>query len=286
MYDTLEKRSGATLHHGATHNRVYLTEADKANWDALIPEMKNLAAEKNYDKIIGRVPENAIEKFKKNGYRVEATIPKLFNGETTGYFLADFLSKEREHCNERELKTIESVKTIAKAANNSQKDGHFSLPDNLVVRKLTRKDLFTVADLHQKAFKSYSFPIHKTDYLAELAAKNHEFYGLFDGDELQVSAILKMHADESNVEIVDFATHPDIKGQNLSYYLVQEIKKELAQTGYKTIYSLVRATSYGLNITFSKHDFVFGGTLMNNTLIRDTIESMNVWYYNVNFEEQ
>ncbi len=286
MYDTLEKRSGATLHHGETHKRVYLTETDKANWDALIPEMKNLAAEKNYDKIIGRVPENAIEKFKANGYKVEAKIPKMFNGETTGYFLADFLSKEREHCNERELKTIESVKTIAKAANNSQKDGHFSLPDNLVVRKLTRNDLFTMADLHQKAFKSYSFPIHKTDYLSELAAKNHEFYGLFDGEELQVSAILKIHEEESNVEIVDFATHPDIKGQNLSYYLVQEIKKELAQTGYKTIYSLVRATSYGLNITFSKHDFVFGGTLYNNTFIRDTIESMNVWYYNVKSEEQ
>ena len=114
----------------------------------------------------------------------------------------------------------------------------------------------------------------------ELVAQNLEFYGLFNQEELLVSAILKVSKEESNIEIIDFITHPNVSGQNLSYYLVQEIKKNFDKRDYKTIYSLVRATSYGLNITFSKHDFVLGGTLLNNTLIRDAIESMNVWYYN------
>lgn len=280
MFDTVEKIEGAVLHHGEMHNRVYMVQAGQNNWDSLIPKIKDLAQEKSYDKILGRVPEEAIEAFKSNGYHVEAKIPGLYNGETTGYFMADYLKKERGFCNDREQKTIASVKTIAQAANRNLEDSHFELPSNLKVRRLDQKDLFTIVNLHEKAFKSYSFPIHKADYLLELIEQYHEFYGLFEQGELIVSSILKINQKESSVEIVDFATHPKYRGQNLSYYLVQETKTTMEERGLKTIYSLVRATSYGLNITFSKHGFIFGGTLINNTIIHDNMESMNVWYLN------
>ena len=80
------------------------------------------------------------------------------------------------------------------------------------------------------------------------------------------------------MEIVDFVTHPDYRGQNLSYFLVQNIKEEMNSLGCQTVYAMVRATSYGLNITYSKHGFILAGTLTNNCMVRDTLESMNVWY--------
>lgn len=276
MYDTLEKINGAILHHGKTHNRLYLMQAEQNNWDSLIPKMKNLAKEKSYEKILGLIPEEAIGVFQSNGYQVEAKIPRLYNGEITGYFLADYLNVKRGHCNRRAKKTIQSVKTIALAANSSQEDSYFALTQNLEVRKLNQNDFPAMVKLQKKAFKSYPFPIHKTEYLLKLVERNHEFYGLFEKGQLIVLAIIKIDQKESNAEIIDFVTDPNLNGLNLSYYLVQEIKK----MDYKTIYSLVRATSYGLNITFSKHGFVLGGTLLNNTVIRGTLESMNVWYYN------
>lgn len=279
-YDTIEKIEGAVVQHGETHNRVYLVQSETDNWNALIPKMENLARKNRYDKIVGKVPEDAMEVFTSKGYRVEAEIPGLFNGKKTGYFLADYLNGERGSCNDKELKTIASVKTIAHAANGDPEDSHFDLPSNLSVRKMDKNDLFAMVRLHEQAFKSYPFPIHKADYLLQLTQQNHEFYGLFENDSLLVSAILKIHQLESSVEIVDFATHPNYRGQNLSYYLVQEIKAAMEPRSLKTIYSLVRATSYGLNITFSKHGFSYGGTLVNNTLIRDNLESMNVWYLN------
>ncbi|TLP70500.1 putative beta-lysine N-acetyltransferase [Maribacter sp. ACAM166] len=279
-YDTVEQIEGAMLQHGDTHSRLYLMQVEQNNWDELIPKMKDLAKKKSYDKILGRVPEEAIKVFQSNGYEIEAKIPGLYNGEKAGYFLADYLEKERGSCSEQELKTIESVKTIALAANSSLEDAHFELPSNLYVRKLNKNDLFAMVHLHEIAFKSHSFPINTAEYLLELVEQNHEFYGLFQEEELLVTAIIKIHNEESNVEIVDFATHPDYKGQNLSYYLVQEIKRDMDMSEYKTIYSLVRATSYGLNITFSKHGFSLGGTLLNNTVIRNNLESMNVWYSN------
>ncbi|NNE77192.1 MAG: putative beta-lysine N-acetyltransferase [Pricia sp.] len=246
--------------------------------DSLITKINELAHQKKYDKIVGRVPQEAIEVFQSSGYRIEATIPKLYNGKTTGYFLADYLNGERRQCTEGKLKTIASVKTIARAASAPLKNSNFTLGNGLHVRKLNKEDMFALADLHAKAFKTYPLPIHKPEYLIELSDKNHEFYGLFKYGELLVSTIVKILDTESNLEIVDFATHPDCRGQNLSYYLVQQVKKNRVQMGCKAIYSLVRASSYGLNITFSKQGFTLGGTLYNDTMIRDNLESMNVWY--------
>lgn len=281
IFDTLEQLNGVLLQHGNAHNRVYVTNVEnKEDWTLLLPKIEHLAKSKRYHKILGRVPEEAKEHFETNGYKVEAKIPGLYNGQKDGYFLADYLEKERGTCSEQELRTIASVKTIAKAASGSSSDSYFELPKHFEVRKLISEDYATMVRLHGKAFKSYAFPINKVAYIKELAENDHEFYGLFKENELLVSTILKIQNKEASIEIADFATHPDYRGQNLSYYVLQKIMGDMDQSAFKTIYSLVRATSYGLNITFSKHGFFLGGTLLKNTQIDNRLESMNVWYAN------
>ncbi|PIB26323.1 GNAT family N-acetyltransferase [Maribacter sp. 4G9] len=134
--------------------------------------------------------------------------------------------------------------------------------------------------LHEKAYKYHPKHIKREQDFEELEDMDHQFHGLFVKGDLLVSAILRVHTKEENLEIVDFATHPDFRGQNLSYYLVQEIKTLMNEVNCTTIYALARATSYGLNITYSKHGFKYAGTLTNNAFVRDALESMNVWYFN------
>ena len=285
MFDTIERIEGGLVHHGKGNKRVYLLEADHGNWNQLISSMKNLAQQRKYDKIVSRVPEAGIASFRSKGYQVEAKIPGLYNGVSTGYFVADFLNKERSNCAEQKLKMIQSVKTIALAAANTAHNSFMALPDALEIHQLRSEELdelTALARLNERAFRSYPFPIHDKSFLIELLQQGYEFYGLFEKGQLIVASILRPNEAESNMEIVDFITNSNYRGQNLSYYLVQEIKKKSAERGLKTIYTSVRATSYGLNITFSKHGFSYGGTLLNNTLIGDTMESMNVWYLSLN----
>tara|TARA_R110002012_G_scaffold263456_2_gene446402 strand:+ start:41379 stop:42221 length:843 start_codon:yes stop_codon:yes gene_type:complete len=280
MLDTIEELEGSLVQHGETHNRLYVKECPEHNLKAFIPKIKALAQQNKYDKILGKIPENAISFFETNGYKIEAKIPGLYHGEINGYFLADYLNKNRSYKDERALKTIESVKTIAQAAKSTAEEGFMKLPSRYEVRTLGKKDLTALAQLHQRVFTSYDVPIDDEAYLTNLLKKNHQFYGLFDEGELIVSAILQINVKQSNIEIVDIATHPNFRGQNLSYYVLQEIKQKSSELGCKTLFSLVRATSYGLNITFSKHGFHLGGTLYNNTMIANRLESMNVWYCN------
>ena len=46
----------------------------------------------------------------------------------------------------------------------------------------------------------------------------------------------------------------------------------------KTAYTIARSLSPGMNITFARHGYLYGGTLTNNTNISGSIESMNIWY--------
>eukprot|EP01013_Petalomonas_cantuscygni_P044909 TRINITY_DN9554_c0_g1_i1.p1 TRINITY_DN9554_c0_g1~~TRINITY_DN9554_c0_g1_i1.p1 ORF type:complete len:284 (-),score=4.82 TRINITY_DN9554_c0_g1_i1:33-884(-) len=279
MFETIENIDGALVYHGNMHNRIYFSEAENVNLDNLLQKMKDLAKKKRYEKILGKASEKGLNVLKSQGFIVEAKIPGLYNGSVDGYFLADYTNEKRHLNDERIMKTIATVKTIAEAANKPNTDSHFLMPENLDIKELSSADFPLLEELHQKAYKYHPHQIKDAAYFSKLKNLNHQFYGLFRNGELLVSAILAVNSSESNVEIVDFVTHPDYRGQNLSYFLVQDIKNKMDKLGCKTIYTMVRSTSYGLNITFSKLGFILAGTLINNCMVRDAMESMNVWYF-------
>lgn len=78
--------------------------------------------------------------------------------------------------------------------------------------------------------------------------------------------------------MTDFATLPEYRGNNFSVILLNKMEKEIEKQSYKLLYTIARAKSYSMNITFSKLGYFYGGTLINNTNIAGNIESMNVWY--------
>jgi putative beta-lysine N-acetyltransferase len=82
----------------------------------------------------------------------------------------------------------------------------------------------------------------------------------------------------SNVEMTDFATLPEWRGNGLAVHLLKRMEEEMRKQEIKTAYTIARAASPGMNITFSKLGYSFGGRLKNNTNISGTIESMNIWY--------
>lgn len=185
MYEDLNQKNfwycwsieGALLHHGEKHNHDYLMQMEQENWDSLIPKMKNLAYEKSYGKISGRVSEEAIDVFRSKVYRIEAEIHGFYNGQSTGYFLANYPNKERSHYGEQKLRILESIISIAQAADSNREDLYFDLTSKLSVLKLDLNDLIALVNLHEMAFNSYPFPIHKAEYLLELKNRAMNFIG-------------------------------------------------------------------------------------------------------------
>ncbi len=105
------------------------------------------------------------------------------------------------------------------------------------------------------------------------------YYGAFDAKgKLVAASSAEMDKTSLNAEMTDFATRPDSRGHNIALHLLRLMEGDMAERGLKVLYTIARALSAGMNVTFARAGYIFTGTLVNNTNIAGSIESMNVWY--------
>ena len=59
------------------------------------------------------------------------------------------------------------------------------------------------------------------------------------------------------------------------------MEKAMQQQGITSRFTIARLISSAMNKSFLTAGYLYGGTLINNTNISGSIESMNVWYKNL-----
>ena len=169
---------------------------------------------------------------------------------------------------------------VINTALSKEKSLNFTLPPEYSIRKCKKYDVKQMADLYQKTFDTYPFPIHNHEYLLKTMEDNVVYFGIFKEDEVVALSSAEIDYDYLNVEMTDFATLPKFCGNGLSSHLLMKMDKEMKASGIRTAYTIARASSYGMNIVFAKCGYEYCGRLVNNTNISGNIESMNVWYLN------
>jgi putative beta-lysine N-acetyltransferase len=107
---------------------------------------------------------------------------------------------------------------------------------------------------------------------------NVSYFGIWAKGSLIALASAEIDRRNENAEMTDFATRPDCRGRGLANYLLAQAETAAEQLGVKTAYTIARAYSPGMNITFARNGYTFSGTLTHNTQISGKLESMNVWY--------
>jgi putative beta-lysine N-acetyltransferase len=273
MSDTLEKIGGSQIQHGPDNNRIYLMKLDPSDLPGLTAQLAALAAEKGYTKIFAKVPAPCAPSFIEQGYCREGTIPEFYNGDTDAAFLGKFIDPRREIDPRRD--EIEKIIALAQSKNGRLEK---PLPDGYILRPAVEADAAELAQVYRQVFASYPFPIHDPDYLIE-TMRSHVccFVAEKDG-KIAAAASGEMDQENRNAEMTDFATLPEHLGNGLAVHLLKFMEPEMKRRGIATLYTIARAVSPGINITFSKCGYIFGGTLINNTQISGAIESMNLWY--------
>lgn len=274
MSDQFEIFGDSLIQHGKHSDRVYLMKLSGKDLPELIPHLDNLALENGYTKIFAKVPATIEERFRKQGFRREAHVPDFYSGDQDVCFLGKYFVSERVREPRPKL-----VKEVLEAANGKQgSDASIVLPDSCSCRRLQPEDTEAMAEVYREVFASYPFPIHDPAYLAQTMASHIIYLGIFEGDRLVAIASAEMDRDGCNAEMTDFATLPDQRGRGLAGYLLERLEEVAAEEGILTAYTIARAYSFGMNITFARAGYRFAGTLTRNTQISGELESMNVWY--------
>ncbi len=275
MSDKLEKLGGSLVQHGPHSDRIYLMKLNAGDMPGLLGKLDQLAEQHDYGKIFTKVPGHHAPEFLNADYVEEARIPAYFNEESDCVFLSRFRKPERREPDDPEL--IRDVIAKAQAAEITAPDT-VAMSQKFRMRVMTPDDTPAMAEVYNVVFDSYPFPIHEPEYLAETMATHIRYFGIFEGDKLVALASCEMDKDAGAVEMTDFATLPDYRGNSFARVLLAEMERDMRRTGISTAYTIARAVSYGMNITFGRMGYAFTGTLVNNTQISGNLESMNIWY--------
>lgn len=269
--DTIEKIDNTILQHGKLSDRVYLMHLDDNHRDTIIGTLDTLAAKHNYSKIFAKVPFNMEEIFSAAGYTKEAYIPHYYKGKDTCVFMCKYLKKTRAKYKVRELSKVIKVA-------KSKMVGTSLLSAKYELKKLTHENAEEIAVLYREVFESYPFPIFEPEYIEMTAKDNIVYFGIFESGKLVAASSAETNPHELNAEMTDFAVLPAHRGEDLASVLLDYMEAEMRKAGYITFYTIARSVSYGMNCTFAKAGYNYTGTLINNTNIGGSIESMNVWY--------
>jgi putative beta-lysine N-acetyltransferase len=273
--DTVENIDGATIQHGPLSNRIYLMKLGSADAGALTEKLDALARDKGYTKVFAKVPEWHGGPFLEHEYQVEASVPGFYGGEQKGLFLAKYFCSER--AKETAPDKLDEIQALALTKWCPEPEPCV-LPGGTALRVCTPNDVEAMAVIYKEVFPTYPFPINDPAYLRETMETHVVYFGVTRGEDLVALASAEMDQAASNVEMTDFATLPRFRGNGYALHLLTAMEREMAQRGMRTAFTIARAVSPGMNITFAKCGYVFGGRLVNNTNIAGTIESMNVWH--------
>ncbi len=271
--DRIEEYQGSTIQHGSYNDRIYLMRlADHSPAD-FPQQLLELAEHKGYSKIFAKVPEDAGAAFLQAGFVKEAEIPGFFQGKTSALFMGYYLRKIRAQ--EDDAAQLENILHIAE-----DKRSTAMLPPDarLTLRRCARKDIPAMATIYEQTFASYPFPIYEEKYLLETMETHVAYFGAETDGKLVALASAEMDREVANVEMTDFATLPEQAGYNLALHLLQQMEQAMQEEKMNTAYTIARAVSPAINITFARAGYTFAGRLKNNTNISGKIESMNVWY--------
>lgn len=273
--DLIEKLPcGSVIQHGPYNDRIYLLKAGDNTPRTLPLDLVAMAKQYNYTKIFVKVPSVYSEWFTQTGYVEEASIPRLYKGSDTGIFMGYYLNEQRAL--ESDAETLDNILQLA-----YKKSETSVIPlntDQFILRRCEEKDVEKMADIYRTVFPTYPFPIYDREYLLDTMQSHVVYFGVERKGYLIALSSAEIDKSALNVEMTDFATLPQWQRNSLSMYLLLCMEKEMQQKGIKTAYTIARAMSPGMNITFSKLGYAYGGRLKNNTNISGKIESMNIWY--------
>ncbi len=272
-FDVFETVGNSLIQHGKANDRVYLMKIAKNDRDAILDRTEELLTSEKYSKVFAKIPVSLMEPFLAAGYEIEALAPGLFRGEETGLFMAFYPEPGRRRIDQTAVR-----KVVRKALEKRDDLNETNVPDSCQLRQLTPDDAIVAARVYRGVFESYPFPIHEPEYLIQTMKTNIDYFGIWENNHLIALASAERDDAAMHAEMTDFATLPACRGRGLATALLDHMESAVRDGGCRCLYTIARALSFGMNCTFGKCRYQYGGTLRNNTQISGSLESMNVWY--------
>jgi putative beta-lysine N-acetyltransferase len=241
--------------------------------EELVADLKQITRKFNCTKVIVKgIPAQAVQ-FMEQGFNLEGKIPGYYQEEAS-WWVTFYLDPSREIRSREEeetaiLETVFARCFIPWAVK--------PLVRSRCLRRAQPKDAVRLSKFYSRIFTTYPSQITDPDYLAKNITGGIPYlYIEVDG---QIISAIGAELDKFNLsaELSDCATDPAVAGEGLMYILYRDMEILLGEMGYKTLFTLARALSNGMNLVAACSGYQFSGQLINNCNICGDYGTMNLW---------
>lgn len=252
------------------NRRLWVNEYDFEEPGNFVNYLWNIAAEYNLEKIILPARGGDREILEQKGFNTEGRVEGFFRGEAA-CFLTAYLQKAR-----RLSRHLPAQMAALKEITARPRVEPAPLPPGVELRSPGKNDIQPLSRLFSKVFSTYPTPLDNPEYLAASMEKNI-FKILAQGGQIISAAAAEINPIYNNAELTNCATLPGYRGRGLMANLIASLEQDCAKQGIGCLYSLARASSYGMNLIFHRLGYQYRGTLINNCHICGSYENMNIW---------
>ncbi len=264
---------GSVIQLSDLNNRIYLTKLNKDNVWKLLPRLDEICVKRGYTKIFAVIPNNLKKEFKNEGYMEEAFVKEYFLDDDA-IFMSKYFSEDRKIS-----RHPEKVKEVLNVAENKKPiKSRPNLATNFSLSIIDKDDVEELANLYKRVFETYPFPIYDPNYIIKMMSSHVVYFAIKHSGKIVAAASSEINKENRCVEMTDFAVLPEYRGYKLAQQLLSAMENEMRNKRIRVAYTIARALSFSMNITFAKLGYKYTGTLVNNTNICGKLEDMNVWY--------
>ena len=273
MRDTMEIIGSSLVQHGPRRDGAYLMKLHPTDALDIVDRLERLAISQSYSKVCAKVPAREAGQFVAAGFRLEAAMPNFFPGGEAACFLVKYYRPDR-----RPERRPLLVREVLIAAGAQHRVGTVPLPAGFAARMAREKDAVKMAALYREVLATCPFPILEPALFRAAMNEGTLYFSIWKGRRLVALSCADIDISSSSAELTHFAILPEYCCHGLTLHLLQQMEEKLLALGIRSLSTTARAYSFGMNITFARNGYHFGGTLTNSTNIHGSLESMNVWH--------
>lgn len=232
----------------------------------------SLARRQGLGKILAESREADWERFLGRGFALEGIIPGYFSGEN-GYFLAYFVDPDRQQSTR-----LESENAIMEAVLDADLTEPL-IADRFTVTEAAEDDIDEMAALFALTFDTYPTPLDQPGYIRKLMRTEDAIFRLVrdENGKLVSAAAAEIDWEQGHAEMTNCATLPECQGEGLMSAILYDLEQVMQERGVACLFSLARASSFGMNMVLRRLGYRYRGRMINNCHICGDWEDMNVW---------
>lgn len=238
---------------------------------ALVRDWLSACRQHGLGKLIVQTREEDWQRLLRLGFQMEGTISSYRQGRPV-YFMSKFFGKKRQ----TSTAWMEEEEILEQVLLLKQPQKSRPLPPNAEVRVAATDDVRALVALFKQVFDTYPSPLTDPDYLR--ASMENDLFALVEMNGQVVSAAgAEIDRALGNAEMTNCATLPTHRRYGLMSHLFTTLEDELATQDIRSLFSIARAKSFGMNWVLRQHGYQYRGRLVNNCDICGGFEDMNLW---------